>query len=44
LFKGKNKFEVQKIMMSEEYWNRLKEHLLSVRFEKGEGTEGKKGT
>lgn len=41
LFEGKNKFEVQKIMMSEEYWKRLREHLLSVPFEKGGDNRGK---
>lgn len=40
LFEGKNKFEVQKIMMSEGYWERLKEHLLSIPFDgKGKNEE-----
>lgn len=34
LFEGKNKFQVQKIMMSKEFRERLKEHLLSIEFKK----------
>ena len=34
LFVAKNKYEVQKIMMSKEFRKRLKEHLLSIPFEK----------
>jgi len=33
LFEGKNKFEVQKIMESKEFREKLKEHLLSITFE-----------
>lgn len=33
LFEGKNKFEVQEIMESKEFQEKLKEHLLSVEFE-----------
>ena len=36
LFEGKNKFEVQKIMESEEFRKKLKEHLLSVEFKNNE--------
>jgi acetyltransferase-like isoleucine patch superfamily enzyme len=35
LFGTKNKYEVQKIMMSKEFRRKLKEHLLSIPFEKG---------
>ncbi|MCJ7783732.1 MAG: acyltransferase [Desulfobacterales bacterium] len=41
LFDGKNRSEVEKIMMSKEYWERLKEHLLSITFE-GKGKNGEK--
>ncbi len=34
LFGTKNKYEVQKVMMSKEFRRRLKEHLLSIPFEK----------
>jgi acyl-[acyl carrier protein]--UDP-N-acetylglucosamine O-acyltransferase len=34
LFEGKNKFEVQEIMLSEEFREKLKEHLLSIEFKK----------
>jgi acetyltransferase-like isoleucine patch superfamily enzyme len=34
LFKGKNKIEVQEIMLSKEFRERLKEHLLSIEFKK----------
>lgn len=34
LFEGKNKFEVQEIMMSKEFREQLKEHLLSIEFKK----------
>lgn len=34
LFKEKNKFEVQEIMMSKEFREKLKEHLLSIEFKK----------
>ena len=44
LFEGKDKFEVQKIMMSEDYWEKLKEHLLAVPFAKGGDKEGNRGT
>ena len=34
LFEGKNKFEVQKIMESKEFREKLKDHLLSIEFKK----------
>ena len=34
LFEGKNKFEVQEIMMSGEFREKLKEHLLSIELKK----------
>jgi len=34
LFEGKNKFEVQEIMESKEFGEKLKEHLLSIEFKK----------
>jgi len=34
LFEGKNKAEVQEIMLSKEYREKLKEHLLSIEFKK----------
>lgn len=34
LFEGKNKFEVQEIMMSKEFREKLKEHLLSIELKK----------
>jgi acetyltransferase-like isoleucine patch superfamily enzyme len=37
LFEGKDKFEVQEIMMSREFREKLKEHLLSVEFNNNEG-------
>ena len=37
LFEGKDKFEVQEIMMSREFREKLKEHLLSVEFSNNEG-------
>jgi hypothetical protein len=40
LFEGKNKYEVQKIMMSKEFRERLKEHLLSIPFGKRENNKG----
>lgn len=36
LFEGKDKFEVQEIMMSREFREKLKDHLLSVEFKKTE--------
>jgi acetyltransferase-like isoleucine patch superfamily enzyme len=36
-FEGKDKFEVQEIMMSREFREKLKEHLLSVEFCNNEG-------
>lgn len=37
LFEGKDKFEVQEIMMSREFREKLREHLLSVEFSNNEG-------
>ena len=37
LFEGKDKFEVQEIMMSREFREKLREHLLSVEFNNSEG-------
>lgn len=34
LFEGKNKFEVQKIMESKEFREKLREHLLSIEFKR----------
>jgi acetyltransferase-like isoleucine patch superfamily enzyme len=34
LFEGRDKFEVQEIMMSREFREKLKEHLLSIEFKK----------
>jgi len=34
LFEGKNKFEVQEIMLSKEFREKLREHLLSIEFKK----------
>jgi tetrahydrodipicolinate N-succinyltransferase len=34
LFEGRNKFEVQTIMMSTEFREKLKDHLLSIEFKK----------
>jgi acetyltransferase-like isoleucine patch superfamily enzyme len=36
LFEGKDKFEVQRIMMSKEFREKLKDHLLSIGFKKAD--------
>ena len=42
LFKGRNKYEVQEIMMSRLFRERLKEHLVSIFLEENTGGTGKR--